>query len=324
MNTKKLFGCILMVLLCSLAISSAAAAIPVTINRVEIDDQEIRPDHTNRLDIVRGETVDFEITLEASQDVDDVELMVMVSGFEHNEEKPLVDKTGPFDLDKNIRYRKNLKIAFPKLVEEDNYKVRVILTDRNGVEEIKNYNVRIDVPRHDLQIVDAIFTPSRRVQAGQALLSVVRVENFGEKDEQDVKITASIPALGVSVSDYIDEIESEEEEETEEMYLKIPQCAKPGVYDLNIAAQYNDGADKTEIRGSIEVLENPSCNEQKAGEKAEVQLPPAQEQKQEETVEAVPRAKSIRTALEITLLALVGLLVLVGLVIGFTKMGKEE
>lgn len=304
-------------LVCALALVGAVSAIPVQITRVEIDDHQIQPGQTNRLDVVRDNKVEFEVTLEATQNIDDVEVEVFVSGFEHNQDLRLSDHNGPFDMDANVTYRKTLSITFPDTVDEDDYKVRVIVTDRDGDEVIENYNVKIDVERHDLKIVDAIFTPSRKVQAGQALLSTVRVENFGERDEEDVKVTVAVPDLGISASHYFNEIESGDEKSSEELYLQLPKCAKPGLYDTTIVLQYNEGFDQTGVKGQIEVLENPACAPK---ESVEVQMPPAPEPQ----AEAQPRASTIRTALEIILLVLVALLVLIGLIIGFTKMGSQE
>ncbi len=165
MNTHKTFGIVGIVLLCALALVGAVSAIPVNITRVEIDDQKILPDQTNRLDVLRDSKVDFEVLLEASQDIDDVEVEVFVSGFEHNKDLRLSDHAGPFDMDANITYRKNLQITFPDLVEEDNYKVRVVVTDRDGQEVIENYNIKMDVQRHELAVADVTFTPSKQVQA---------------------------------------------------------------------------------------------------------------------------------------------------------------
>jgi hypothetical protein len=204
------------------------------------------------------------------------------------------------------------------MVQEDNYKVRVVVTDRDGQEVIENYNIKMDVSRHDLQVVDAVFTPSRQVQAGQALLTSVRVENYGEKDEEDVKVTVSVPALGISASDYVDEIESDDAKETEELYLRVPKCAKPGVYDLTIDVKYNDGFSKTGVKGQIEVVEDPECNK----ETVVVEVPP--QPVVNNTVDAVPKTSGVRKALEVILLCLVALLVIIGLIIGFTKMGASD
>ena len=64
------------------------------------------------------------------------------------------------------------------------------------------------------------------------MLATVRVENKGQKDEDDVKVTVSIPALGLSATDYIDEVEEDEEEETEELFIRMPKCAEAGQYEL--------------------------------------------------------------------------------------------
>jgi len=319
MNTHKAFGMFGIVLLCALALVGAVAAIPVNITRVELDDHAISADQNNRLDVLRDSKVKFEVTLEAAEDVDDVEVQVFVSGFEHSTELTLSDNVGPFDMDSGVTYRKTLYITFPDLVKEDNYKVRVVVTDRDGKEVFENYNVKMDVPRHDLQVVDAIFTPSRHVQAGQALLTTVRVFNYGEKDEEDVKVTVSVPDLGISASDYIDQIEYDEDKETEELYLRVPKCAKPGVYDMNIQVAYNDGFSKTGVEGQMEVTEDPTCNKEK--ETVTVQLPPPVVNN---TVDAVPKTSGVRKALEVILLCLVALLVVIGLIIGFTKMGSSN
>lgn len=317
MNAAKTFGMLGIILLCTLALVGAVAAIPVDITRVEIDDHKIDAGQTNRLDVMRDNKIDIELTLEATQDTDDIEVEAFVSGFEHNKDLRLSDNVGPFDMDANVTYRKNLQITLPELVKEDNYKLRVVVTNRDGQELIKNYNIKVDTERHNLKIVDASFTPSRHVQAGQALLSTVRVENFGEKDEKDVKVSMTIPALGLSSTDYIDEIKSDDEEETEEMYLRVPKCTKPGVYDMTIQVQYNDGFDRTNAEGQIEVLENPDC-----ASKEEVTVQPAT--KDDGMAEAAPKTSKIRTALEIILLVLVGLLVVIGLIVGFSRMGSQD
>jgi hypothetical protein len=318
MNTHKAFGMFGIVLLCALALVGAVAAIPVNITRVEIDDHAISSDQNNRLDVLRDSKVAFDVTLEATDDVDDVEVQVFVSGFEHNTELTLSDNVGPFDMDANVTYRKSLQITFPDLVQEDNYKVRVVVTDRDGKEVIQNYNIKMDVQRHDLQVVDAIFTPSRHVQAGQAMLTTVRVYNYGEKNEDNVKVTASVPALGISAASYIDQVKYDQAKETEELYLKVPKCAKPGVYDMSILVQYNDGFSKTGVDGQMEVIEDPACT-QKETAVVQVQPPVANN-----TVEAVPKTSGVRKALEVILLCLVALLVIIGLIIGFTKMGASE
>lgn len=296
---------------------ATVSAIPVSIDRVEFDDVQITEDQTNRLDVERGKAYDVEIFLNSSQNVDDVEVEAFISGFEHNNRLRLADRTGPFDMDANITYRKVLRVSISDLADEDDYKLRIIVADRDGNEVIANFPLKIDVERHDLKIVDAIFTPNN-VMAGRALLSVIRIENFGEKDENDVKVTVRLPELGIGASDYIEEIEFDEEEETEELFIKIPKCAKPGVYDAQIIVQYNNGFSRVTSTEQINVLKNPACNKEQ--EQVEVVMQEKTERNQSETVEAVPRKSSIRTALEIVLLVLVALLIIIGLIIGLSRL----
>jgi uncharacterized membrane protein len=170
--------------------------------------------------------------------------------------------TPTFDADTGVTYRKKLQIDLHSFFEEDDYKLRLIYSDRNGDEIVQNYNIKIDVPRHGMMVRDVVFNPEGRVKAGSALLSVVRVRNMGEKDQEDVKVTVSIPQLGASASDFIDEVKNnDDEEETEELYLRIPQCSKAGVYDVQIEVAYDDGFRKEYVTKQMEVLASETCDD---------------------------------------------------------------
>ena len=249
----------LIALLFTIALVGMVSALPVTITDVEIDDTDVRPGDTVRLDVVRGETFDIEVRAESSVDLDDVEWQVFVTGFEYNRVQPLYDAVGPIDMDANVSYKKTLHITLPDEVDEDDYKLRLVISDRNGDEVVVNFNLKIDVDRHKLRLEDFNTQPSGAVRAGSGLIATARYENLGEKDEDDVKVTISIPDLGVSASEYIDEIESDEEEESEEMFLRLPKCAEPGIYEVHIIAEYQDGHELLVNKAHIQVDENPAC-----------------------------------------------------------------
>ena len=84
MNTTKLFGCLAILLLTAiLAVTPVhAQALPLTIDRVEIDDIELLSDQANRLSMERGHTYEVEAAITALADMDDVEIEVFISGFE--------------------------------------------------------------------------------------------------------------------------------------------------------------------------------------------------------------------------------------------------
>jgi len=292
--------------------------VPVAIERAEIDDTEIEPFGVNQLDIDRAQEFELELELMAWEDAKDVEIRAFISGYEFNDVQSISDQIGPFDFSENLTYVKRMHITLPDDVDVDDYQLRVIISDRNGWEQIYNYELRVDTKRHSVKIED-ITLSSNSAKAGQAFTAVVRLENLGQKDEKDVKVIATLAALGVSATDYVDEVENDEEEETEEMFLRLPKCAEPGVYDLNVEAWYNDGHSKVSGQSKITVLENEACKPEPAPV-----VVVQQAQNQSSTEAPAASTGGIRSALEIILLVLVALLVIVGLIIGFSRMRGEE
>ena len=249
---------ILIAILLTIALAGivSAAQIPVTIDKVEVDDTEIFSDQTNRLDVERGQDVPTEVTITALQNVNDVEVQVFISGFEYNKWEPASAISGVKDLEKDVTYKFRFTLPISDEFEKDNYKLRVLVTDRYSGELLQNYNLKIDVPRHSLRVDDVVVNPESAVKAGSALLLTVRVQNKGEKDESDVKVKITIPELGVSATEYIKEIDNaDEEEETEEIFVKIPRDAKPGLYDMDVTLSYGEGHINESVTKTIQVIE---------------------------------------------------------------------
>ena len=257
MNTNRLTALMVIVLALGLVASVHAAPIPIRIDEVRVDDFVLQPNEVNRLDIQRGQEIPIDIKLTALNDTDNVEVEAFISGFEFNDIEPVHDAVRIFDADANVSYIKRLSLRISDDVDEDDYKLRVIISDRNSDQIIQTYSLKIDLPRHSIRLEDVILTPGDAVVAGKALLAVVRLENKGEKREDDVRVTISIPELGVQGSDYIDELRVNDEEETEEIFLKIPDNAKPGRYLVNIDVEYEQLHDRLTASKSIDVIANP-------------------------------------------------------------------
>ena len=105
-----------------------------------------------------------------------------------------------------------------------------------------------------MRLEDVIFSPSDSLVAGKALLGTVRLQNMGEKVENDIKVTISIPELGIQASDYIDEIRVGDEEQSEEIFLKIPDNAKSGKYLVNVDVQFQQLHDKLTAQKQITII----------------------------------------------------------------------
>ncbi|MBI2565368.1 hypothetical protein HYV79_05310 [Candidatus Woesearchaeota archaeon] len=331
MKANKIFGKFSAMLLALFVLAFAVTALPVTVEEVELNDVTVLENGVNRLDLERNSEVEVKVHLTTDQDVDNLELQVFLSGYEYNDVQRVVANTGVFSLEKSHLTVKKLKLQLPKDLAEDNYKLRVLLSDRDGTVLVKNFNIKVDVPRHELSVEDVNVFPSTTVKAGQALLTTVRLENNGEKDEKNVKVTVSVPELGLSTSDYVEEVETDDEEETEEMYLKLGSDVKPGTYTLRVDVQYDNKYRQTEpvlLNLVVEPATVVQASESAAQEPVQTTVT-VQKTNEESAVvvddsTAKDQPSKLKRALEVVLLVLVALLVVVGLIIGFSKLRSED
>jgi len=104
-----------------------------------------------------------------------------------------------------------------------------------------------------LEITNISFNPSNEVESGRALLTTVRVQNIGEKDEENIKVEVNIPDLGLSASDYIDEIGAGESKTSEELYMRIPECVEAKDYSVKITVEYDEEYETVSVEKMITV-----------------------------------------------------------------------
>lgn len=236
--------------------SATGGTLPILVSDVKVNGDSINAEDEVRTQFTRDNKIDVEVKLFAQADVEDVEIEAVIYGDEY---ETISDTTDSFDVENGTIYEKDLELELPSYMEQDDYKLRIIVSDRNGREKIYRFNLKIDTEKHSLVIDDVTFNPGREVIAGRALLSVVRVENLGEQDEESVKVTLSIPDFGVSASDFIDEIEQEDTESSEELYLRIPACAEAGEYDAKVVVEYDRKRRETSKTYQISVVAGDSC-----------------------------------------------------------------
>ena len=241
-----------------LALCGLASATPnsdfgslVDIQSVEVDDTEMFTSGINTLSLERNSEVEVKVVLKAITDLEDIQVEAYMRGYDHDDR--IEDITDVFDMKANVSYSKKLHLKLAERMDQDLYLLRIRIEGRNGGTKYQDYKIEVDTARHALQIKDIILTPENRVKAGRALLAAVRVKNYGEKDEEGIKVQVSIPELGVSASDYIDELEADESTTSEEIYLRIPSDAESGVYKVKVQLTYDDGDEKVSKETEIEV-----------------------------------------------------------------------
>ncbi|MBD3318996.1 hypothetical protein GF342_03745 [Candidatus Woesearchaeota archaeon] len=325
------FGLIAVMLLLIAGLAVSAQAFDISITKTEINGVEVFPDNYVSLDLEKGGELELEVEFTALDDLDDVEVRAVILSSEEDIEEVLP----LFDVREDTEYKKELTLELPREVDEDEYRIMVIISDRDD-EITETYNIYVNSRRHLLAIEDVILHPFGRVQAGEFVLAKVRLENFGQKDERNARIMVSIPELETQAVTYINEIEFDDQAETEELLLIIPECAEEKQYRMNIVVEYNEGRDHLTEERTIFVRENPACSTDQEDDDEPAVIVLTQDGADnadgtEATGAAVADASdseesswTVRNVLEVALLALVVLLVIVGLLIGFMKLRSDD
>src|SRR3989338_2586511 len=236
---------------------STVAFAAVSIDEVKVDGDTVTASSTNFiLDVERGDTLDVKVRVSAPEDHDDVEVEAVVRGIDSSDEVEDISET--FDMKTGVTYTKKLSLPLIAKIDQDRYKLRIRVSDRDSATVEQTFELEVDTKRHDVEIRDVVLSPNAEVKAGRALLATVRLWNRGEKDEDGVKVVVSIPQLGVSAADFIDELEKEDDDDdqatTEEMFLRIPDSAETGEYTLRVEVYFDDGDKKNTKETTIFVL----------------------------------------------------------------------
>src|SRR3989344_449025 len=208
---------------------------------IEVNDEE---DDSTLLSVEEGEelNVEVELAIEDNGDlVDDsaknVEIEARLTGYEDEDvvENVLVNK-----VTEGTEQTKKLKMLVPNDFPNGKATLRVLVFGGNEVIADKTYELFVESPSHSVKIADVSFSPSLTVKAGRSLLATVLVENVGEENEDDVKVTVEVPELNLKASEYVDELDADESEDVDEMFLQVPPYTKAGEYTLKVTVQYDD------------------------------------------------------------------------------------
>jgi uncharacterized membrane protein len=246
-----------LVLLVCLAVSAAAENQNVVIDYIKINGDEITLE-SGELNHVfeRGEELEIKINVKALQDAENVVIDANIKGYRYaNQEDGLSDSTDTFDLDENDVVTKTLDLVVPLKADKDYYDLRLTVSDRSGASDEYLYSIRVSgVDKEEaIEIRDYSFSPSNEIGVGRPLLAQVTVKNYGDRDLDDVKVTVAIPDLNVRDSETLDEIDADESETFEELLLRIPTDAQPGIYTVEITVEY-DEYESSVVTDLIEVV----------------------------------------------------------------------
>src|SRR3989338_8764120 len=260
MNRTKNLGVLVASLLLMLAFAATAQA-AVSIDQVKLDGDTLSASASNSVRAIdRGEELEVRVQLTSNSDMDDVQVEVAIRGYDHDD--LVEDITDSFDMKQNVTYVKKLSLPFRDRLDQDQYKLRVRVSDRDNPTVEQTYELDVEAERHSVTIKDVVLNPENEVKAGRALRASVRIGNFGQRDEKDMRIKVSIPELGVSATSYLDEIEKEDDDDdsktSEEMFLRIPEDAKTGSYTLVAEVTYDEGDERETKEVTVRVVGDSS------------------------------------------------------------------
>ncbi|MBL7054749.1 putative S-layer protein [Candidatus Woesearchaeota archaeon] len=278
---KNRFGFLTMFLVSLIAVCGIANALNVAVDEVKINGDVLTQTSTNKIyDFEKDQDIAVKVRVTANENINDVQIEASLRGYDHND--LMEDITNVFNMKSGVTYTKNLDIPLRLRMDQDKYKLRIRIEDRDGNTTQLDYELDVNTEEHLLVISDVILSPENEVRAGRALLASVRLRNYGEDDEKDVRVKVSVPELGMSATTIIDEIEKEGDDDdsitTEELWLdRIPLDAKTGEYMLRVEVDYHDGDEREVKEMMIRVRstcdDDPfSCESKKETEKTIITL----------------------------------------------------
>jgi uncharacterized membrane protein len=247
MKNLKLASLIIAFFIGLLAINVNAVS-NVNFNQIEVNGVDVTSGDTVYAE--RGDNIEIRVEIKSTTPYQDVNIKAWLGGYEYSD---VEDITSMFDIIQGVTYSKFLNLQLPDDMEaSEDYKLHIeVYNDDDSKEVVVPVKLQVQETRHKISIQDVIIRPSTNIEAGKPLFISVRVENMGAKNEDDIRVSASIPELGISSRDYIDELVCEQEDidcddcknsaSSNELFLRIPEDAKTGNYDVKIEVTYNRG-----------------------------------------------------------------------------------
>lgn len=194
-----------------------------------------------------GDELEFKIELENIFDFDNdleienIEAEITIKDIDDNSD---IEESVDFkDIEEGDEEKEEISIEIPLRLDDDNYDIELKITGETseGVDQeiIINYDLEIDKEKHDLKFskLDLTYLNSCPNEKNTLLIEVT---NIGEKDEDDVFISAKNSDLKLDFSDRFD-VEEGEDDSTyrKEVPFTIPNI-ESGDYKIDLVLDYSD------------------------------------------------------------------------------------
>ena len=295
MNTKTFLVPFLAVLtLLALSFVSATTLLAnidsVTFNEVEL---ELYSGGSVNVAGFAGENVPVRVTFTSNVDSTDVKIKVEI----YSGRDDFTASTGRFNVVDGNTYTKLLSVQLPDDLKQETkdltLHVRIYDANNDNEDTEKSYVIKMQRESYEFDILSVDY--NTEVSAGEFFPVVVVVKKTGFERADDGYVVVSIPELGVSSRGYfgylsatetctlsedyynnqivIENCDDDDEDSTQKtVYLKIPENAESGIYELQVKAYNSDSSTsvsnliKVDTSASTQVLAAVKNQDMSAGE----------------------------------------------------------
>ena len=241
---------LMLALIAIMAVGVSAADLNVSYESVKLDGDTLYDAVTNQVD--RDSTYDVRVRIYANEDLENAEITAKIYGVDSKSDS-VSDTTEVFDLPAGQLESFDLSLDLPAKMDRDEYTLRITVSDRNNNVEYE-FPLAVSTSRNSVVIKDVSIFPGNGVIAGQSVTAVVNVKNYGQLDEDDVQINFEIVGVGSPAHPVYMDLESEESDSSDELYVRVPSTTVSGVYNAVVTISYDDGDEEVVQSGKIEIF----------------------------------------------------------------------
>ncbi|MCK4669636.1 MAG: hypothetical protein KAT43_00420 [Nanoarchaeota archaeon] len=250
MKGNKIVGSLILLAILVISVLPSAAAVGILFDSVKINGDIVADDEI--ISVERDSDLNIRLRILGLDNVENVRIEALISGFEY---ELIRDSTASFEVDADEIFTKDLTLHIPANMPNDDFLLRILAYNRDDLTYEQNYNLNIDSKRHDVRILDIIFSPGATLEAGTSLLTTIKTWNAGSKFESG-KLTISIPDLAIEQAAFIS-MEPGQAKVSEELFMRIPKCAEAKEYTAVIEYTSSTVSDRKEKQ--INVLASDQC-----------------------------------------------------------------
>ncbi len=211
------------------------------IKNVEVDSDDL--DSGGSADIEPGTSVDVEVEVEniGSEDMEDIEVEVRILDIRDGN-RDIEEDADEFDLDAGDEETATVGVNIPDDLDEDSYDIIIEVrgVDDSGARHVATLRGELDVEKEDHDLRLSAELSAAEISCTRTPTVDVTVRNLGEDDEDDVRITATSSALGVS--EEASDLDLDEGDRLHRSFALTLTQAREGSYAIDVRV-YRDNND---------------------------------------------------------------------------------